>query len=188
MSRGMVAALVAASALSTALPTVEPGAGESSGNPGSVLHLAPEREPGRRLLVTGRVFSEDGSTPLQGVTIDVHQTDARGHYRPNLFGRARLFGELVTGPGGKYEIWTIEPGSYPGRDIPAHIHFKVFGPGVPEQFPDDEWFEGDPLLTAALRARVRPSEGRFSPICPRGEEPDGIRRCGRDFRIRRSGV
>lgn len=188
MNRGIVAVLLAASALSTAPPPAEPGSRGNTGTTGSVLHLTPEGEPGRRLLVTGRVFSEDGATPLPGITIDVHQTDARGHYRPNLLGRARLSGQLVTGREGQYEIWTVEPGSYPGRDIPAHIHFKVFGPGVPEQFPDDEWFEGDPLLTTALRDRVRGSQGRFSPICPLGEDPDGIRRCARDFRIRRSGA
>ncbi|MGH9367795.1 MAG: hypothetical protein ACRD3M_09000 [Thermoanaerobaculia bacterium] len=188
MSRGVVAVLLAGWALSTALPPSEPGPRENRGAPGPVLQLAPEGEPGRRLLVAGRVFSEDGTTPLPGITIDVHQTDARGDYRPNLLGRARLAGKLVTGQEGQFEIWTIEPGSYPGRDIPAHIHFKVFGPGVSEQFPDDEWFEGDPLLTPALRARVRSNEGRFSPICPLGVDPDGIRRCVRDFRIRRSGV
>ena len=103
-------------------------------------------------------------------------------------GRARLSGQLVTGPDGRYEIRTILPGAYPGRSVPAHVHFKVFGPGAPEQFPEDERFDGDPLLTEAHRSKVRASTGRFSPICPSGTDSAGVRRCARDFRIRRSGA
>ena len=93
--------------------------------------LAPDSEPGQRVVITGRVFSNTGR-PLPGVTIDVYHTDANGNYR--LDDRypeepARLRGTLVTAADGSFEIDTIRPAPYPHRNVPAHIHFRLRGPG-----------------------------------------------------------
>ncbi|HYE16063.1 MAG TPA: hypothetical protein VD968_16610, partial [Pyrinomonadaceae bacterium] len=42
--------------------------------------LTQEGEPGEPLVVSGRIFAPDGKTPVEGVTLYVYHTDARGLY------------------------------------------------------------------------------------------------------------
>ena len=52
---------------------------------------------------------------------------------------------------GRYRFETIRPGSYPGRDVPQHIHMHVIEPGRATYYIDDVMFADDPKLTAAQR-------------------------------------
>ena len=132
------------------------------------LIMPTEGEAGERLIVEGTVYRPDGKTPAAGVLMYTYHTNAGGVYakRGNETGNGRrhgyLRGWLRTGPDGKYRIETIKPGSYPSRSEPAHVHMTLQPPGEPERYIDDVVFEGDPLLTAAHRARLQQRGGSGS--------------------------
>ncbi|NNF57518.1 MAG: intradiol ring-cleavage dioxygenase [Rhodothermaceae bacterium] len=121
------------------------------------LTIPPEDEPGEVLVLTGRVFKPDETTPAPGVILYVHHTNAEGLY-PQRGGEAGwgrrhgyLHGWLKTDAGGRYRITTIRPAPYPNASLPAHIHLYV---GEPERRPyyiDDVVFEDDPWVTDRYR-------------------------------------
>lgn len=136
----------------------------------STLDLAPEGEPGEPMVLEG-VVADAGGKPLAGVEVEAVQTGADGYYKRGPGGLelgsrlARLKGRVTTGPDGRFRLETIRPGSYPGRSVPAHIHFRIDAPG----FDREEltlYFEGDPKLPAGstdrafgdARTYVRPVE------------------------------
>jgi protocatechuate 3,4-dioxygenase beta subunit len=143
----------------------------------SVLTIAGKDEPGRRMIVTGRVFSRDGKKVRAGTRVGVYQTDARGEYR-NIRGRARLSGWLVTDSLGRYELRTIRPGAYPQGGTPEHIHFIVDGWGTYELR-----FATDPRVTAADREASR-AEGTFGTVQPVTTDARGVQHVVRDLRSR----
>ena len=107
----------------------------------SHMKIAADNEPGQRIMINGRVFGSDGK-PHGGVEIYAYHTDAQGLYRRDRSkGPARLGGTLVTASDGSYSIDTIRPAPYPNRDIPAHIHIRLRGPGINQQ--DEIRFEGN---------------------------------------------
>jgi protocatechuate 3,4-dioxygenase beta subunit len=143
-------------------------------------------EPGEQIILSGRIFKEDGVTPDSGITLFLYQTDAGGYYhRPqeDVF-HPRLFGWLRTGSDGQYEIHTIKPApEILAADEPAHIHVHIFGNGMPEHFLHEFWFQGDRNISAEeLRASKR--LGTFSPIVALKKESDGILRVVRNIRVR----
>ncbi|PWT95400.1 MAG: protocatechuate 3,4-dioxygenase [Blastocatellia bacterium] len=149
--------------------------------------IAADNEPGERLVVSGRIFAPDGSTPMEGITLYVYQTDATGIYSATTPGdnrNTRLHGSMKTNSEGRYEFHTIKPGSYPGRKIPAHIHAYVSGPGYPEYWIDEYWFEGDPFITDADRRKVEAPQ-TFSPILKLTRSSDGVLHGVRDIKIER---
>lgn len=143
-------------------------------------------EPGRPLLVTGRVYGPDGKTPLEGVTLYVYHTDNRGLYPGDGINPApRLRGWMKTDREGRYEFRTIKPASYPDSSNPEHVHAKAAGPSHAERWIDNFWFEDDPLVTSDMRARfARPDS--FSPIMRVTRDADGLFRCVRDIRLERA--
>jgi protocatechuate 3,4-dioxygenase beta subunit len=123
----------------------------------SRMKIAADSEPGQRMILTGRVLDAAGR-PQAGVAMHAYHTDAQGLYRRDSHGDARLRGTLVTANDGSYQIDTIKPAPYPGRDIPAHIHFHLRGPG----FDQEE--------TLNLSPALRPGS-------------DGVIRLSHDFRL-----
>jgi len=148
--------------------------------------LIPEGEPGTQLVVSGRIFAADGKTPVEGVTLHVYHTDARGLYseKDGQGGPPdpRLKGSMKTGRDGRYQFRTIRPASYPGTRNPQHIHAKVFGAGYAERGIPEYWFDDDPLVTAEMRARYT-GLGTFSPIVTVQRGGDGVFACVRDIRL-----
>lgn len=122
--------------------------------------IPPEDEPGERLILTGTVFAPDGRTPVSGVVVYAHHTNAHGVYpkRGDEQGWARRHGYLrgwvVTNARGQYQFDTIRPAPYPGGDIPAHIHLTVKESDRQEYWIDDVVFADDPLVDDRFRARV----------------------------------
>jgi protocatechuate 3,4-dioxygenase beta subunit len=149
----------------------------------SSISIVSEREPGKRMIVSGRLLALDGKTARAGVVIGVYQTDARGYYgQSSVSSRlARLHGWLKSDGQGRYEIRTIRPGSYPGTANPAHIHFILRAPGGSER-ADELRFEDDPLVSLAERERSR-QVGRFGGARPVIEDSAGVQRVERDFRV-----
>jgi protocatechuate 3,4-dioxygenase beta subunit len=143
-------------------------------------------EAGVPLVVTGRVFAADGQTPVEGVTLYVYHTDARGHYS-ELDGNGRepqprIKGWVRTDREGRYEFRSTRPGGYPGRRDPAHIHVKTYGAGHSERWLTDFLFDDDPRLTEEMRARYR-DVGNFSPVMKITRDAGGVVRCARDIRL-----
>ena len=146
--------------------------------------VAPTDEPGTPLVIHGRVFRADGTTPANDVIVFAYHTDAGGHYdRPSAGPHSwRLRGWVETGADGRFEFQTIRPAPYPSRDAAAHVHLVIEGPGVPRQF-GGLLFEGDPLLTAAER-RESATAGRFGTVRP-VEMRAGVQHVSLEIRIHR---
>ena len=146
--------------------------------------VAPADEPGERLVVRGRVFAPDGETAVEGAVLYVYQTGEDGRYAPPGRRAPRLRGWVRTDGEGRYEYETIRPGSYPGREIPAHIHAVLWGAGYPPQWGGDVLFEDDPLLGAGERRESREA-GRFAHVCTPDTMEDGTLLCTRNYRLKR---
>ena len=114
---------------------------------------------GPKLVVSGKVFKQDGKTPAPGVVIYYYHTNQDGIYPTKGdeqgWGKRHgyLRGWIKTGKDGVYRFYTLRPGTYPSRDAPAHIHLTIKEPGINEYYIDDIQFDDDPLLTGALRKR-----------------------------------
>lgn len=143
-------------------------------------------EPGAPLVVTGRVYAADGRTPVEGVTLHVYHTDARGLYseKDGQGGPPdpRIKGSVRTDRDGRYEFRTIRPASYPGTRNPQHIHAKLSGAGYAERWIPEYWFDDDTLVTAEMRARYA-GLGAFSPIMSATRGDGGVYACVRDIRL-----
>ena len=122
----------------------------------SQVRIAPANEPGEPLALSGRVVDRSGQ-PVAGIIVYAYHTDRDGIY-PKLHGlrgaaarHGRLRSWTMTDAGGRYRFDTIRPGSYPGRDVPEHIHMHVIEPGRATYYIDDVMFADDPKLTATQR-------------------------------------
>lgn len=150
----------------------------------SRIIIASPREPGQRLIVSGRIVGPDGR-PRGGVYLRVHHADAHGVYlaegakAPNPAVAARLWGELRTASDGTYSIETIKPAAYGG--VPAHMHI-VIRDGVHKDQLETLEFAGDPALTPDMIARDA-HDGTFSMIRPAQRDASGVLRVTRDFRL-----
>ena len=145
--------------------------------------IVPASEPGERLVMSGTVYDTDGVTPAPGITIFVYHTDAKGHYNsPDDALNPRLYGWVRTDKDGRYEFRTIRPAPYPQVTTPAHVHVHVYGPGRPEWFIPEYFFEGDALIPA--RDRDLPVRmGSFSPVVRLSRDGDGAWQGRRDIRL-----
>lgn len=168
---------------SAALVPAESGAPEPVP---SVVTLSEWGERGAPLVVRGRVFASDGRTRVEGATLYVYHTDARGLYsETHGDGREpqpRIKGRVRTDRDGAYEFRTTRPAAYPGGTNPQHIHAQLSAPGRPDRWIDDFWFEDDPLVTAAMRERHK-GAGAFSPILRLTRDASGVFRAARDIRL-----
>jgi protocatechuate 3,4-dioxygenase beta subunit len=118
----------------------------------STTRVAPPREPGTPLSVSGVIVGPD-SAPIPGASMYVYQTDAEGYYgvKPESdSARPRLKAFLRSDARGAWTFETIRPGSYPNSRAPAHIHFEVTATGFAPRFFEIV-FEGDPFITADMR-------------------------------------
>lgn len=161
-------------------PTV--GAQHGDSRLPSSIQLSAPNEPGDRLVVRGVVYKPDGVTPAPGVSLEIHHTDAEGWYHKASRNRepARLKGTLQTGVQGRFDFRSIKPGKYPEGRNPAHIHFKVWGAGVSEQFPNELFFAGDPDLPPANRV---PRSGKWNAVCAPTRDAAGVLHCTYNIRL-----
>lgn len=141
-------------------------------HPAPRARIAPQSEPGQPMTVTGRILGPDGK-PRSGIVVYAYQTNARGIYPPPAKPKGGasdrhgvLRGWAVSGPDGRYLFETIRPGSYPTRDVPAHIHLHVLEPRCATYYIDDIMFTDDPLLTAKEIQRHRTGRGGDGIVTP----------------------
>jgi protocatechuate 3,4-dioxygenase beta subunit len=78
---------------------------------------------GTRLTLGGRVLTTAGR-PVPRALVDFWQCDAGGAYDNEGY---RFRGHQLTDAKGRYTLFTVVPGLYPGRT--KHIHVKVQAPG-----------------------------------------------------------
>ena len=105
--------------------------------------------PGTRLTLGGRVLTTAGR-PVPRALVDFWQADARGAYDNEGY---RFRGHQLTDAKGRYTLFSVVPGLYPGRT--RHIHVKVQAPG-------------EPVLTTQLffpGVRGNASDGIFDTEC-----------------------
>jgi protocatechuate 3,4-dioxygenase beta subunit len=152
----------------------------------SKVWLIPKNEPGEEVILSGIILKDDGVTPDSGVTLFLYQTDAGGYYhRPeeNVF-HPRLFGWLMTGNNGRYEIHTVKPApEILAPNEPAHIHVHVFGKGMKEHFLHEFWFQGDDRISVDDKNRFA-KLGDFSPVVTLSRYKDGSLRGVRNITIK----
>jgi catechol 1,2-dioxygenase len=138
------------------------------------VKLAPDNEPGQRLLLQGSVLSADCRTPFPNTVVEIWQADDKGLYdkkRPGDFMEhvdAHLRGIILTDARGRYEIETIIPGAYPippgvpglekfgGLTRARHIHIKVLPP-LSIALTTQLYFKGDENLSSDPWARHKPA-------------------------------
>jgi len=145
--------------------------------------IAGPDEPGKRIVLSGRVFAADGNTPVEGVIVYGYHTDATGRYtQTGAMRPPRLQGWTKTDAQGRFEFRTIRPAAYPGRSIPAHVHFILWGAGYPRQWVDELRFEGDPFITSQMLAEAA-GAGKFAAVRPLERGADGALHCTVNFRV-----
>ncbi|HEY9788091.1 MAG TPA: hypothetical protein V6D17_22070 [Candidatus Obscuribacterales bacterium] len=114
--------------------------------------ITPPLEPGKVLLVSGRVWGFDTRKPLSRCMIDIWQANANGRYDNDDPGKPPQEGvflnraRLITDGEGAYEYETIHPGRYqigPNVWRPSHIHYMVRCPGY-KTLVTQLYFDGDP--------------------------------------------
>lgn len=118
-------------------------------------------EEGQRLVISGKIFQPDQTTPASGVILYYYHTDQKGFYAPGSKSDAgssrhgRLRGWIKTGPDGSFAIHTSRPAQYPSNTAEAHIHVMVKEPDMDNPYWTDAWvFDDDPLLTPQIRQRL----------------------------------
>jgi protocatechuate 3,4-dioxygenase beta subunit len=148
--------------------------------------ITDREEPGETLIVSGTVYAEDGRTPIADASVYVYHTDVQGYYganRSSSSSNPRLRARMRTNAEGKYEFQTIRPGSYPGSQNPAHIHYVVSAPGYEEKIFEIV-FEDDPFVTGPIRAEAERENSVYS-IKRLEKDGQGVLRCTQDIRLRR---
>jgi protocatechuate 3,4-dioxygenase beta subunit len=114
--------------------------------------------PGDPIMLSGYVYDTD-CKPIAGASLDFWQADGEGNYDNQEF---NLRGQQKTDASGRYVLYTVIPGEYPGRT--PHIHVKVrasdssetlttqlFIPGVASN-------SGDTIFNESLLVTMQDSE------------------------------
>jgi protocatechuate 3,4-dioxygenase beta subunit len=132
----------------------------------TLARIAPPHEPGTPLVIHGRVYAEDGRTPVPDVVVFAYHTDRDGLYDnpgspPHSW---RLRGWSRTDGEGRFEFRTTRPGPYPASRVAAHVHFAVFT--ASDRYHAGELrFEDDMFVTDRERRASR-QQGRFGEVRP----------------------
>lgn len=133
----------------------------------TTARIAPENEPGVPMVIHGRAFAADGTTPLANAIVFAYHTDRTGIYDQRSAGPHswRLKGWVQTGSDGRFEFRTIRPGAYPENNQAAHVHFTLFTSDGARYHAGELEFEDDKLLPERVRAASR-AAGAFGSVRP----------------------
>lgn len=132
-------------------------------------------DEGQKIKVTGTIYKADGKTPAKDVILYVYHTNQKGIYatKGNETGWAKrhgyIRGWIKTGPDGRYTFYTLQPGIYPDRSSPAHIHPTILEPNGKYYWLESYLFEGDSLLSEKDLHPVSPRAGGHAVLSLRKE-------------------
>jgi len=118
----------------------------------SIMDIDNSSEDGKRIIIKGQIFKEDGITPYNDLIIYAYHTDNKGYYskKGDETGvnkqHGSHYGYCKTDTEGRYEISTIRPGRYPVNKFPAHIHWAVKEPDGNMFYLNDFVFSDDSLV------------------------------------------
>lgn len=131
----------------------------------SKYRVAPEKDGGEQMVVSGTVYRPDGKTPAPNTLLYLYHTDSEGYYgrSANEHKHGRYRGWLLTDKDGRYSFITIKPAPYPEQRFAAHIHMTVTTATAREDWIDSILFEGDRLISAREREEAG-RRGGFNPI------------------------
>lgn len=116
--------------------------------------------------MSGRVFSNDCTTPLENTVVDIWHSNDSGCY--SIFENCttgnpnnddyNLRGRVTTDEDGNYEFESIRPGFYGSR--PQHFHLRIVAPDSTELITQI-YFEGDPNIANDSLASDPDAEDRI---------------------------
>lgn len=141
----------------------------------SVVTVAGLKEPGARLVVTGRTL--EGSKPVAGVSLYVFHTDIHGQYATDIADlnaaelNPRLHGAMRTDSQGRYQFDTIRPGSYDNG--PAHVHYVVKAAGYKPLLLALQ-FEDDPIVIGRRKFGIPLLDPESFKLGPCKSRPDCV--------------
>ena len=141
----------------------------------STVTVADLREPGARLVVTGRTL--EGRKPVAGVSLYVFHTDIHGQYATDIADLSaaelnpRLHGAMRTDSQGRYQYDTIRPGSYDNG--PAHVHYVVKAAGYKPLLLALQ-FEDDPIVIGRLKFGIPLLDPESFKLGPCKSRPDCV--------------
>ena len=120
---------------------------------------------GTKVKISGTVYKNDGESPAPNVVLYVYHTNQDGVYenRNNASNWEKRHGYIrgwvKTDSTGKFTFYTLKPGVYPDRSVPAHIHITVLEPDGKYYWIEDFYFRGDPLLSEKEKYPENPRGG-----------------------------
>jgi protocatechuate 3,4-dioxygenase beta subunit len=135
--------------------------------------LAPENEPGTKLVISGIVRTLDCTEVIPEAIIDIWHADHNGAYDTQGY---HLRGKITSNAQGFYLFETIQPGKYlNGASCrPSHIHLKITPPGFPT-LTTQLYFEGDSDIPGDAAASI--TNGQYDAshrIIPLADNGQGI--------------
>ncbi|GAB5426054.1 MAG: hypothetical protein Crog4KO_32010 [Crocinitomicaceae bacterium] len=119
---------------------------------------------GSRVSIKGSVYTDDCTTPLENVKVEIWHCDTNGDY-DNDSSDFRHRAQQTTNKEGAYGFQTILPGKYLNGKLyrPAHIHFRVTHSDHQELI-SQIYFAGDPHITKDPWASQEKAQARILPI------------------------
>jgi protocatechuate 3,4-dioxygenase beta subunit len=125
------------------------------------------KQDGTKILLTGTVYQNDGTTPVPELLLYYYHTDMKGTYSikenekrnmpKNELGQTHGYirGWIKTDAQGRYYLYTVMPASYPNRKEPAHVHMTIKDPDLEDPYYIDDFvFDNDPILNAKRRKNM----------------------------------
>lgn len=119
---------------------------------------------GSRVLIKGCVYTDDCTTPLKDVKVEIWHCDTEGNY-DNTSSDFRHRAQQTTDESGNYQFKTILPGKYLNGKLyrPAHIHFRVTH-DTHQELISQIYFAGDPHIDEDPWASQKKAQARIIPI------------------------
>ncbi len=121
---------------------------------------------GSAILLKGKVFKNDCTTPIKDALVEVWHCNAEGKY-DNATADYQQRAAWETNEKGDYSFKTIMPGKYLNGELyrPSHIHFRISATGYKEII-SQIYFKGDPHITSDPWASDKKAVHRILDIIP----------------------
>lgn len=115
--------------------------------PGPTNGLPPSDARGEKLIIAGVVL-DAACRAVEGVSLRVWHTDARGRYGPAGIERCCYYaGTVPTDRNGRFRLDTVRPGQY--GSAPEHVHVEI--QQAPNPLQTKIVFRSEPVPTVAIR-------------------------------------